>query len=81
LWRSTEGHRWSSRATSYTVERSTASATVGFTLLATGVTTTSNLTNSPAGTYWFRVIAVPGSWSSTPSTAAGPRTTGNNSCG
>ena len=69
-----------SRATSYTIERSTTSSAVGFSTFATGVTGTSYLTNPPAGTYWFRVVAARGSWTSPPSTATGPRTTGNNSC-
>jgi hypothetical protein len=68
------------RAGGYTVEQSTTSATSGFTTLASGVTATSHVISPPAGTYWFRVTTVRGSWTSTPSTAAGPRTTTNNSC-
>ena len=69
---------WSAvtHAASYTVQQSTTSATAGFSNVATGVTATTWTTGTlPNGSsYWYRVVAVVGNWSSTVSAAAGPRT-------
>jgi hypothetical protein len=64
------------RATSYTIWRSTTSATSGFTVTTTGVTGSSWTSGSLAtGSYWFEVSAVIGtSWTSGNSSATAKRT-------
>lgn len=75
---------WSSvaRATSYTVYRSTTSATSGFSVLASGVAATSYTTATLLpGTYWFEVESdLNSTWKGSPSTATAPRTIGVASC-
>jgi len=63
-------------ATSYTIWKSTTSATSGYTVAATGVTGTSWTSGSLAlGSYWFEVSAAIGNnWTSPNSTATAQRT-------
>jgi hypothetical protein len=69
------------RAAAYTVQQSTTSSTTGFSTVATGVAST-NWTSPDLGngTYWYRVVAVLGNWSSSSSAATAPRTITGNSC-
>lgn len=80
----TIGVSWSAvaRATSYTVYRSTTSATSGFSVLASGVAATSYTTAALLpGTYWFEVESdLNSTWKGAPSTATAPRTIGVASC-
>lgn len=64
-----------STATTYTVYRSTTSATAGFTVAASGVTATSWTSGTLSnGTYWFQVAAYIGSnWKSPNSPAPASR--------
>jgi cellulose 1,4-beta-cellobiosidase len=73
----------SAHATTYSIYQSTTSATAGFTVTATGITTTS--WTSPiqlaTGSYWFKVIATTGTkWAGAQSTATVQRTIGSGSC-
>jgi hypothetical protein len=60
----------------YDVYRSSQSATAGFALTASGVTTTSWASGrlSPNRTYWFQVVAVVGGWQGPASAATAPLT-------
>lgn len=63
-------------ATSYTIWKSTTSATTGYTVAATGVTASPWTSGSLAtGTYWFEVSAVTGTnWTGPNSSATASRT-------
>jgi hypothetical protein len=69
-------------ASSYTIWQSTTSATSGFSVVATGVTSTSWTSGTLAKTsYWFQVSAFIGSnWTSANSTASAKRTITNSGC-
>lgn len=62
-----------SRATSYSIYRSATSSSIGFTLTASGVATTTWTSSSlSSGRYWFRVAAVIGTnWQGSTTTASG----------
>jgi hypothetical protein len=71
------------RATTYSIYQSTTSATTGFTVTATGITTTSwtSPAQLAAGSYWFKVVATTGTkWAGAQSTATAQRTIGSGSC-
>jgi hypothetical protein len=64
------------KATSYTIWKSTSSATSGYAVAATGVTGSAWTSGSLAtGTYWFEVSAVTGTnWNSANSSGTAQRT-------
>jgi len=71
-----------SRATTYTIYKSTTSATGTYSSLATGVTTTSYTTATlTSGNYWFEVVAYIGTnWVGTKSGATGESTISGSGC-
>jgi len=72
----------SAHATSYTVYRSTTSATGTYTVLAAGIATTSWTSGTlSAGNYWFKVVARAGTnWASAQSSATAKRIIASGSC-
>ena len=72
---------WSAvtHATSYSVYESTTSATAGYTLAVTGITTTSWTSGTlAAATHWFEIVVVSGTnWTSANSTATSQATIHN----
>ncbi len=75
---------WSAvaHASTYTVYDSTTSSSSGYSVIASGVTTSSWTSGTlSTGSYWFEVVAVVGSnWASAKSAATAQRTIASSSC-
>ena len=68
--------------TSYTVNRSSTSATTGYSAVATGVSAAAtSYTDTPGnGTYWYEITAVDGTWASATTSATAQRRISGGGC-